>query len=157
MTFDERLPWKEEDLRWKMTFDGRRPSTKTSFNRGRPLMEVSYITWKQCWKLLTLTVTAQMTPSQKSYRLSKPEIVFHMMEEMYAALCMCTCAEKTTVFGKYDSGVGGGIAFIKVYLARAYTTLVLVMLVFVFSVLCVRCPPYATVLWFFKNVWIIYK
>ena len=31
----------------------------------------------------------------------------------------------------------GGIEFIRVYLARAYTTLVLVMLVFVFSVLCV--------------------
>ena len=45
-----------------------------------------------------------------------------------------------------DSGVGGGIAFIRVYPARAYTTLVLVMLVFVFSVLCVRCPPYATML-----------
>ena len=65
---------------------------------------------------------------------------------MYAALCMCTCAEKTTVFGKDDSGMGRGIAFIRVYPARAYTTLVLVMLVFVFSVLCVRCPPYATVL-----------
>ena len=30
------------------------------------------------------------------------------------------------------SGVGGGIAFIKVYPARAYTTLVLVILFFVF-------------------------
>ena len=88
----------------------------------------------------------QLTPNRKSYQLSKPEIEFHMMEEMYVALCMCTCAEKT-VFGKVDhSGVGGGIAFIRVYPARAYTTLVLVMLVFVFSVLCVRCPPYATVL-----------
>ena len=39
---------------------------------------------------------------RKSYQLSKPEIEFHMMEEMYAALCMCMCAEKTTVFGKDD-------------------------------------------------------
>ena len=35
-------------------------------------------------------------------KLFKPEIEFHMMEEMYAALCMCTCAEKTTFFGKDD-------------------------------------------------------
>ena len=47
-------------------------------------------------------VTAQLTLNRKSYQLSKPEIEFHMMEEMYAALCMCTCAEKTTVFGKDD-------------------------------------------------------
>ena len=96
-----------------------------------------------------MTATAQLTSSRKSYQLSKPEIEFQGMEEIYAALCMCTCVEKTTVFGKDDltlNGVGGGIAFIRVYPARAYTTLVLVMLVFVFSVLCVRCPPYATVL-----------
>ena len=50
--------------------------------------------------LLTLIATAQLTPKRKSYQLSKPEIEFHMMEEMYAALCMCMHAEKTTVFGK---------------------------------------------------------
>ena len=37
-------------------------------------------------------------PKPKSYQLSKPEIEFHVMEEMYAALCMCTCAEKTIFF-----------------------------------------------------------
>ena len=57
---------------------------------------------KKCLRLLTLTATAQLTPNRKSYQLSKPEIEFHMMEEMYAALCMCTCAEKTTFFGKDD-------------------------------------------------------
>ena len=45
--------------------------------------------------------TAQMTPNQKSYQLSKPEIEYPVMEEMYAALHMCTCAEKTTFLGKY--------------------------------------------------------
>ena len=39
--------------------------------------------------LLTLKATAQLTPNQKFYQLSKPEIEFHVMEEMYAALCMC--------------------------------------------------------------------
>ena len=43
-----------------------------------------------------------MIPNRKSYQLSKPEIEFHMMEEMYAALCMCTCEEKTTFLGKFD-------------------------------------------------------
>ena len=32
----------------------------------------------------------------------KPEMEFHVMEEMYAALRMCTCAEKTTFLGKDD-------------------------------------------------------
>ena len=50
----------------------------------------------------TLTATAQLTPNWKSYQLSKPEIEFHVMEEMYAALFMCTCAEKTTFLGKDD-------------------------------------------------------
>ena len=47
-----------------------------------------------------MTATAQLTPNQKFYQLSKPEIEFHVMEEMYAALRMCTCAEKTTFLGK---------------------------------------------------------
>ena len=49
----------------------------------------------------------------KSYELSKPKIEFHVIDEMYMALYMCTCAEKTTFLGKDDytkSGVGGGIA-----------------------------------------------
>ena len=42
------------------------------------------------------TATAKLTPNQKSYQLSKPQIEFDVMEEMYAASCMRTCAEKTT-------------------------------------------------------------
>ena len=44
---------------------------------------------KKCLRLLTLTATAQLTPNRKSYQLSKPEIEYHVMEEMYAALRMC--------------------------------------------------------------------
>ena len=43
-----------------------------------------------------------LTLDLKFYQLSKPEIEFHVMEEMYAALCMCTCAKKTTFLGKDD-------------------------------------------------------
>ena len=46
--------------------------------------------------LLTLTRTAQLTPNQNCYNLSKPEIEFNVMKEMYAALSMRTCSEKTT-------------------------------------------------------------
>ena len=45
---------------------------------------------------------AQLTPNQKSYQLSKPEKEFHVMEEMYAALRMHMCAEKTRFLGKDD-------------------------------------------------------
>ena len=41
-------------------------------------------------------------PNRKSYQLSKPEIEFHGMDEMYAALCMCAFAKKTTFVGKDD-------------------------------------------------------
>ena len=59
-----------------------------------------YYLKKKNLRLLTLTATAQLTQNRKSYQLSKPEIEFHMMEEMYAALRMCTCAEKMTFLGK---------------------------------------------------------
>ena len=36
------------------------------------------------------TSTTELTPNQKSYQLSKPEIEFHVMEEMYPVLRMCT-------------------------------------------------------------------
>ena len=36
--------------------------------------------------------TTDLTPTM----LSKPEIEFDVMEEMYVASCMHTCAEKTT-------------------------------------------------------------
>ena len=51
---------------------------------------------------LHLTDTAQLTPNRKSYQLSKPKIEFHVIKEMFSALCMCTCAEKTTFLGKDD-------------------------------------------------------
>ena len=47
--------------------------------------------------LLTPHLDSHSTTDPK---LSKPEIEFHVMEEMYAALRMCTCAEKTTFLGK---------------------------------------------------------
>ena len=81
----------KDDIWQKMTFDGR-----------QSLIGLPYITWKKYLQLLTLTATAQLNPNRKSYQLSKPEIEFHMMEDMYAALPMCTFAEKTTFFGKDD-------------------------------------------------------
>ena len=53
-------------------------------------------------KIMFMTATAQLTRNLKSYQLSKPEIEFHVMEEMYVALCICMCAEKTTFLGKVD-------------------------------------------------------
>ena len=58
-----------------------------------------YYLKKSVW-LLTLTATAQLTLNRKSYQLFKPEIEFHLMEEMYAALPVCMCAEMTTFLGK---------------------------------------------------------
>ena len=81
----------EDDLWRKTTFDGR-----------QPFIGLQYITWKKYLQLLTLTATAQLTPNWKSYELSKPEMEFHVMEEMYAALRMSMCAEKMTFFGKDD-------------------------------------------------------
>ena len=57
---------------------------------------------------------AQLTPNQKSYQLSKQEIEFDLMEEMYAALCMCVVhvCKKDNSFRQRrlnHSGVGGGI------------------------------------------------
>ena len=75
----------EDDLLRKMTFDR---------------VTVYYLEKKL--RLLTLTETAQLTQNRKSYQLSKPEIEFHVMVEMYAALCMCACAKKTTFVGKDD-------------------------------------------------------
>ena len=60
---------------------------------------------KKCLRLLTLTAKAQLTPNRKSYQLSKPEIEFHVMEEMYVALRLCTCEEKTIFLGKDDSSI----------------------------------------------------
>ena len=45
-----------------------------------------------------------MTPHLDSHSTTdpEPEIEFNVMEEMYPALCMCMCAEKTTFLGKDD-------------------------------------------------------
>jgi len=56
-------------------------------------------------KIYDLTATAQLTLNRKSYQLSKPDIEFYVMEEMYAALRLCTCEEKTTFLGKDDSSI----------------------------------------------------
>ena len=99
-TFDGRRPLTEDDLWWKMTFDGRRPLTqddfwrKIIFDARQPLMEddllvgriIYYL--KKCLRLLTLTVTAQLTPNRKSYQMSKPEKDFQAMEEMYTVSCI---------------------------------------------------------------------
>ena len=52
------------------------------------------------------------------------------MEEVYAALRLYTCAEQTTLLGKYDihSGVVGVTAFRIMYPARAYKTLVVLVI-----------------------------
>ena len=59
---------------------------------------------EKCVHLLTLIATPQLTPNRESYQLSKPEKECYVMEEMYAALCRCTCAEETTFLGKDDCG-----------------------------------------------------
>ena len=51
---------------------------------------------KNCWWILSLTGTAKLTQNRKCYQLCKPEIEFTLMKEMYAALGMHTCSEKTT-------------------------------------------------------------
>ena len=52
------------------------------------------------------------------------------MGEMYAALRLFTCAEQTKLLGKYDihSGVVGVTAFRIMYPARAYKTLVVLVI-----------------------------
>ena len=44
--------------------------------------------------------TTDPTPEIQSAVLTGIE--FHVMEEMYAALCMCACAKKTTFVDKDD-------------------------------------------------------
>ena len=63
-------------------------------------MVYSILPEKKCLQLLTMTATAQLTPNRNFYPLSQLEIEFHVIEEMYATLCMCMCAEKTAFLGK---------------------------------------------------------
>ena len=97
-SFDRIQPLMVDNLWWKMTFDGRRPLTENL----RPSIGCIVYYLKKCLWHLTLTAKAQLTSNRKSYQLSKPEIELHVMEEMYAAWRMCTCAEKTTFLGKDD-------------------------------------------------------
>ena len=97
-----RLPLIKDDLWRKTTFEGRRPLMEDNFWRKTTFNRVTVYYLKKYFWLLTLTAAAQLTLNRKSYQLSKPEIEFHVMEEMYAALCNCTCAEKTTFLGKDD-------------------------------------------------------
>ena len=57
---------------------------------------------KKCWQLLTLTAPAQLTPNRNSYQLSKAEIEFDVLVEMYAASRMHMYAEKMTFLVKGD-------------------------------------------------------
>ena len=67
-----------------------------TFHERQLLKGLQQFTGGEYLQLLTLTATAQLTLNLKSYQLFKPEIEFHVMEEMYTTLCRCTCAEKTT-------------------------------------------------------------
>ena len=55
-------------------------------------------------------ITCTTTPNRTFYHPSKPEIEIELMEEIYAALRMRTCAEKTFFMQRRlnHSGVGGG-------------------------------------------------
>ena len=55
-TFNGRQSLMEDNLWRKTTFDRRRPLTEDDLWKG-----VQYITWKKCLRILTLTVTAQLT------------------------------------------------------------------------------------------------
>ena len=90
----------EDDLSWKMTFDGRRPLTeddlrrKTTFNGRQPSI-VCIVHYLEIFlRLLTLTATAQLTPNWISYQLSEPEKEFYVIEEIYVASLMCMFAER---------------------------------------------------------------
>ena len=91
-----------------------------------------------------MTDTAQLTPNQKCYPLCIVEIELNTMKEIYAALsmhkcsekmkmyavlCMHTCSEKNTFLGKDNLIIvgGAGNAFKKVYPARAYPALVVLV------------------------------
>merc|ERR1712074_437970 len=48
--------------------------------------------------LFTLTAMPQLTVNRKCYQVLKPEIEFHMMNEIYAALRICTHIQKRRHF-----------------------------------------------------------
>ena len=75
---------------------------KTNFNGKRPLIGCIVYYLKKMFMTPHLDSYSTTDLDQKSYRLSKPEKEFHVMEEMYAALCMCAYAKKMTFFSKDD-------------------------------------------------------
>ena len=54
------------------------------------------------WWLLPMTATPQLMLNRKWYQVSKPEMEFHMINIIYAALPMCAQTEKTTFSCKDD-------------------------------------------------------
>ena len=103
-----------------MTFDKRRPLTEDDLWEG-----VQYITWKKCLRLLTLTVTAQLTPNRKFYQLSLTgNRIPHDGRNVRGIMHVHVCRKDSFWQRRLNnSGVGGGIVFRWVYPAWAYTTL----------------------------------
>ena len=117
MTFVKRRPLMEDNFWWKMTFDGRQTLTeddlwwKTTINGRQHLIEDNL--WKKtpfdricCW-LLTLTVTAQLTPNRKCYQLSQLKID----GKKYTQHCACAHVYERRLFRprqRQYSGVLGG-------------------------------------------------
>ena len=69
----------EDDLQWK-----------TTFNRVYSILPENFDSH------------SSTDPDRKFYQLSKPEIEFQVVEEMYATWRMCTYVEKMTFSGNND-------------------------------------------------------
>ena len=96
----------------------------------RPLIGCIVYYLKNMFTTPTLTATAQLTPNWKSYQLSKPEIEFHVMEINVRGIMHVRMCKKDDICWQRrlnHSGVGGGIAFRRVYPARAYATVVVLV------------------------------
>ena len=74
------------------------PPTQQQFP---PSLSYYNITWFFL-RPLTLTATPQMMLNRKCYQVSKPEMEFHMIDMIYAALPMGAQTEKTTFSCKDD-------------------------------------------------------
>ena len=77
----------------------------------------------------TLTATEQLILDQKFYHVSKPEIVFNMMNIIYVALPMCAYTEKTTFSCKDDDcrALHTNLLFCKDYVSRSHTSVCLLV------------------------------
>ena len=116
-TFVGRWLLLEDDLLWKTTFDGRQTLTEDDPWRKTPFDGRGPLTEEDLWRKTTfnrrqLSIGCLVyylkkmftTPYLDSHSTTdpKPEIEFPLMQEMYGALCMYTCAEKTT-FGTHSA------------------------------------------------------